>query len=307
MRLALVLLCLTFASLASAQTVEDQVRAEVRRYVDATNSGNPNAVAALYLKTAAATSFGDGQMYRGWQAIADILRQAYAQDSSIKMSVDSVDVLRLGPDAAVATMRYRWVLAGPPGQTFTGAMTLVYLRTPDGWRVAHDHTSTLSTDSRAVPSSSPLTDSGPPSPVRATSNCNNTHIVDGDTIECSRRGSVRLIGIDAPESNQEPFGSQATAALAALIQPGSTVQLELDVETRDRYDRLLAYVWSDGALVNWALVRQGWAVLLTFPLNVQYVDWFTEAERRAREEGRGLWATGGFDCRPVDRRRGRCD
>ncbi len=307
MRLALVLLCLTFSSSASAQTVEDQVRAEVRRYVDAISGGDPNAVAALYLDTAAATSFGDGEMYRGWKAIDEILRQAYAQDNSIHMSVDSVDVLRLGPDAAVATMRYRWVLRGPPARTFTGAMTLVYLRTPDGWRVAHDHTSTLARNALALSSSPPLTDSGPPRPVRATSNCTITRIVDGDTIECARRGRVRLIGIDTPESDQEPFGSQATAALEALIQPGSAVQLELDVETRDRYDRLLVYVWSDGLLINWALVRQGWAVLLTFPLNVQYVDWFTEAEHRARQEGRGLWAVGGFDCRPVDRRRGRCD
>jgi hypothetical protein len=45
----------------------------------------------------------------------------------------------------------------------------------------------------------------------------------------------------------------------------------------------------------------------TFPLNVQYVDWFTDAERRARAEGRGLWAIGGFECRPVDRRQRRCD
>jgi micrococcal nuclease len=307
MRLALVLLCLTFSSPASAQTVEDQIRAEVRRYVDAFNSGDPDVVAALYLDTAAATSFGDGEMYRGWQAIADLLRQAYAQVGRIQVTVDSVDVLRLGTDAAIASMRYRWVLGGPPGQASTGAMTLVYLRTPDGWRVAHDHTSTLATDSHVVSSSPPLTDSGPPRPVRTTSNCTITRIVDGDTIECSRRGRVRLIGIDTPESDQEPFGSQATAALSALIQPGSTVQLELDVETRDRYDRLLAYVWSDGLLVNWALVRRGWAVLLTFPLNVQYVDWFTDAERRAREEGRGLWATGGFDCRPVDRRQRRCD
>jgi micrococcal nuclease len=307
MRLALILLWFTFSSPAPAQAVEDQIRAEVRRYVAAINGGNPNAVAALYLDTTAATSVGDGEMYRGRQAIADLLRQVYAQDSSIQMSVDSVAVLRLGADAAVATTRYRWVLRGPPAQRFAGAMTLVYLRTPSGWRVAHDHTSTLARDALAVPASPQLTDSGLPGPVRAISNSTITRIVDGDTIECGRRGRVRLIGIDAPESDQEPFGSQATAALSALIQPGSVVQLELDVETRDRYDRLLAYVWSDGLLINWALVRQGWAVLLTFPLNVQYVDWFTEAERRAREEGRGLWAVGGFDCQPVDRRRGRCD
>lgn len=58
MRLALVLLCLVLSSPASAQTVEDQIRTEVRRYVDAINSGDLNAVAALYLDTAAATSVG---------------------------------------------------------------------------------------------------------------------------------------------------------------------------------------------------------------------------------------------------------
>jgi ketosteroid isomerase-like protein len=80
MRLALVLRCLAFSSPASAQTVEDQIRAEVGRFVDAINGGNPNAVTALYLDTTAATSFGDGEMYRGRQASADLLRQAYAQD-----------------------------------------------------------------------------------------------------------------------------------------------------------------------------------------------------------------------------------
>ncbi|NIR40655.1 MAG: hypothetical protein GWN07_32915, partial [Actinobacteria bacterium] len=73
------------------------------------------------------------------------------------------------------------------------------------------------------------------------------------------------------------------------------VLLELDVERRDRYGRLLAYVWADGAMVNWQLVRQGWAVLLTYPPNVAYVEWFTSAQRRAREEQVGLWATPAFD------------
>jgi len=113
--------------------------------------------------------------------------------------------------------------------------------------------------------------------------------------------------MDTPELSQSPFGVQAGSALAAFIPRGSDVQLEQDVEARDRYGRLLAYVWLDGTLVNWRMVREGWAVLLTYPPNVQYVEWLTDAEHRAREEGRGLWAAGGFDCRPVDRRRGRCD
>jgi len=149
-------------------------------------------------------------------------------------------------------------------------------------------------------------DSGPPAPVRQTRTCEVERIIDGDTIECGEVGRVRLIGIDTPESSQVPYGAMATEALAEMMPIGSRVELELDVEPRDRYDRALAYIWLDGQMINWQLVRQGWAVVLTYPPNVQYVEWFTGAQRRAREEERGLWATGGFDCLPIARRRGRC-
>ena len=96
-------------------------------------------------------------------------------------------------------------------------------------------------------------------------------------------------------------------APATLLHVGTEVQLEPDLEARDRYGRLLAYVWVGRTMVNWRMVREGWAVLLTYPPNVPYVDSFADAEGRAREEGRGLWATGGFDCRPVDRRRHLCE
>jgi len=59
--------------------------------------------------------------------------------------------------------------------------------------------------------------------------------------------------------------------------------------------------------VNWQMVRGGWAMLLTIPPNVRYSEAFVEAQRRAREAGAGLWAEGGFECRPSDRRRGRCE
>jgi len=152
-----------------------------------------------------------------------------------------------------------------------------------------------------------VSDSGPPRPVRPTTSCTVTRIVDGDTIVCSRVGRIRLIGMDTPELGQASFGVRAAEALAALIPVGSTVQLERDVEARDRYDRVLAYVWHGGAMVNWLMVRHGFAVTLTYPPNVQYVEWFAAAQRRAQAEGRGLWASGGFDCAPVDHRRGRCD
>jgi micrococcal nuclease len=150
-------------------------------------------------------------------------------------------------------------------------------------------------------------DSGPRTPVRQTAECTITRIVDGDTVECNRVRRVRLIGIDTPELDQAPFGLQAATALSRVIPPGSQVLLERDVEPRDRYNRTLAYLWFNGAMVNWRMIRDGWAVLLTYPPNVQYVDSFTEAQRRARAENRGLWSSKGFTCLPADRRRGRCE
>lgn len=146
----------------------------------------------------------------------------------------------------------------------------------------------------------------PRQPIRQTVACEITRIVDGDTIECRDLGRVRLIGIDTPELSQEPFGGMAQAALSNLLDSTMVVHLEPDVEARDHYGRLLADVWVDSTMINWALIRRGWAVLLTYPPNVQYVDALAEAQRLAREEDIGLWEVGGFECLPRDRRRGRC-
>lgn len=147
---------------------------------------------------------------------------------------------------------------------------------------------------------------GPAAPSRFNAECPVLRIKDGDTIECRDLGSVRLIGMDTPEGDQEPFGTAATAALASLLPAGSTLQLEYDQELRDRHGRLLAYLWLDGEMINWALVRLGWAVTLKFPPNVRYADRFAAAELAAQREGRGLWLVRGFDCRPADRRRRTC-
>ena len=149
-------------------------------------------------------------------------------------------------------------------------------------------------------------DGGPPAPVRETDSCEVTRIVDGDTIDCDPFGRIRLIGMDTPEAGQEPFGDLATEALRERIPVGTVVELERDVEPTDRYDRVLGYLWSEGELINWWLVRAGYAVVLTYPPNVQYVDWFTDAQRQAREEEMGLWAVDGFACEPRAYRRGDC-
>jgi micrococcal nuclease len=128
-------------------------------------------------------------------------------------------------------------------------------------------------------------------------------VVDGDTVVVAVGGveeSVRLIGIDTPESvardrPDECFGAEAAQRLAELLPPGTVVRLTRDVEPRDVYDRLLAYVQrsSDGLFVNAAQVADGYAEAKDYPPNTTYRDDFEQAERAARQAGLGLWSTCG--------------
>jgi len=116
-----------------------------------------------------------------------------------------------------------------------------------------------------------------------------TRVVDGDTIvvivgAVSER--VRYIGVNAPELHhprlgEEPGGREAAAVNRALVQ-GKHVRLEMDVRTRDRYGRLLAYVWVGDVMVNAELVRRGYAQVMTVPPNVRYQEQFVKLQRDAR-------------------------
>lgn len=97
---------------------------------------------------------------------------------------------------------------------------------------------------------------------------------------------VRLIGIDAPELAQEPWGRRAKNHLRKLIKESDwQVKIELDVQHRDRYGRILAYLWDkQGRMLNYMMVRDGYAVIYTVPPNVKYAEWLLQAQRLAREE-----------------------
>ena len=104
---------------------------------------------------------------------------------------------------------------------------------------------------------------------------------------------MRLIGIDTPESVKprapvECFAREASAFLERLVE-GKRVRLERDVEDRDQYGRLLAYVHRGDLHVNAELVRRGYATVATFPPNVRHVDTFLRLQREARRDNRGLW------------------
>ena len=123
-------------------------------------------------------------------------------------------------------------------------------------------------------------------------------IIDGDTIAVNMDGtetSVRLIGIDAPES-VHPDESKNTeegliaSAFAGDLLSGKRVYLEFDSEYKDAYGRVLAYVYlENGSMVNSMLLDEGMAQVYTIPPNTRYEKEFLEIQRSARNSGRGFW------------------
>ena len=139
-----------------------------------------------------------------------------------------------------------------------------------------------------------------------------SRVVDGDTLKLSNGESVRLIGIDTPElhysdkllrdahkSNKDLKAIQALGKKAAdftkKLCRDKKVRLVFDVQKRDKYGRLLAYVYlDDGTFVNAKIVEEGYAQVLTIMPNVKYADHFLKLERDARTDRKGLWGTADF-------------
>lgn len=119
-----------------------------------------------------------------------------------------------------------------------------------------------------------------------------SRVVDGDTIVVilnGREEKVRLIGIDTPERGR-PYFNEAKQKTAELVL-GKKVKMEKDVSERDRYGRLLRYVYVGNIFVNAELVKQGYAMAYTHPPDVKYSDLFVKLQQEARNAGRGLWQT----------------
>ena len=127
-------------------------------------------------------------------------------------------------------------------------------------------------------------------------------VVDGDTIELENGNKVRYIGIDTQEldsSNEsvQCYGEEAQKANIDLVL-GKIIRMEKDVTDKDRFDRLLRYVWvldnKDGEnyelFVNDTLVRKGYAKVATYPPDIKYSELFLQGERYAKEKSLGLWS-----------------
>lgn len=134
-----------------------------------------------------------------------------------------------------------------------------------------------------------------------------SRVVDGDTLKLSDGERVRLIGVDTPEVHYsdkllrdakssgkdvaaiQAMGQKASDFTKSLVS-GKKVRLEFDVKRRDRYGRLLAYVYlEDGTFVNAKIIEEGYAQIMTIPPNVKYSDLFLQLQHEAQEKGKGLW------------------
>lgn len=119
-----------------------------------------------------------------------------------------------------------------------------------------------------------------------------TYVRDGDSIDVVRDGQedeIRFIGINAP-ARDEPYADEARATARALLND-ELVCAARDVSDRDRYDRLLRFVWRqrDGFFINGELVRIGMAKAYPFPPDTTYADLFAGLQQEAMENRVGLW------------------
>lgn len=138
-----------------------------------------------------------------------------------------------------------------------------------------------------------------------------TRVVDGDTLKLENGERVRMIGIDTPEVHEtaklyrdsrktgqdretiRAMGKKASAFTKKLVGD-KRVRLEFDVEQRDRYGRLLAYIYlNDGTFVNAEIIKQGYGSLMTYPPNVKHTELFRSLYEDARQNNRGLWQAEG--------------
>lgn len=129
-------------------------------------------------------------------------------------------------------------------------------------------------------------------------------VIDGDTIEAEFSGgrieTIRLLLVDTPESVKpntpvQPFGKEASEFVKKILIKDSIIEVEKGVNERDKYNRLLAYIWKDGKNINKELLKEGLArVAYVYEPNTKYLDEFKKAERIAREKRKGIWSIDGY-------------
>lgn len=139
--------------------------------------------------------------------------------------------------------------------------------------------------------------------------CKLVEVLDGDTVSVIYQGeqaSVRLIGIDTPESvhtdesKNNEYGKMASSFTRELLSDVEYLYLEFDISKYDTYERLLAYVYLDEEAtfeesINFLLVAEGYALNKEFKPNIKHASALASACRTAKAEDKGLWSVDGID------------
>lgn len=123
-------------------------------------------------------------------------------------------------------------------------------------------------------------------------------VIDGDTLQVNINGkkeTIRLLLVDTPETVHpskpiQPFGLEASQFMKERLS-GKQVKVELDINERDKYGRLLAYIYVNNEMVNKQLLEKGLArVAYVFEPNTKYVDEFYQVQKTAQKQGIGIWS-----------------
>lgn len=130
-----------------------------------------------------------------------------------------------------------------------------------------------------------------------------THVIDGDTLEVQfrngRKETIRLLLVDTPETNHpsqpvQPYGPEATQFAKEQLE-NQKIQIEIGTQIRDKYDRLLGYVWINDQLFNEMLLERGLArTAYIYPPNIKYLNQFHETQQIAMNEKIGVWGIEGY-------------
>lgn len=132
---------LSFPAESPTAGVEQGARAVLGAQIEAWNRGDLNGYMAGYWNSRDLVFFSNGGETRGWQPTLDRYRARYQGEGKQmgKLDFPVLDILTLGPEAAMA--RGRWRLKMPDGKELTGMTTVIFRKRPEGWRVVHDHSS----------------------------------------------------------------------------------------------------------------------------------------------------------------------
>lgn len=136
-------------------------------------------------------------------------------------------------------------------------------------------------------------------------------VSDGDTIVVELPSHqllrVRLIGVDAPESSQEPWGNRARAFVEAELKPPSPIIIEFGLDREDKYSRLLGYIYyrknNKEYFLNSELLKNGWAEIFIFDRNDKHNPILKESQAQAQSLHLNIWQSNGLEMSPQAYRR----